>query len=214
MKMPVKINQKKKKTVIDLQSQSDHINDLSDESVNDEEQSDRTFETTPTVQTDIQQPSPSAQQQGNVDLWSFLAQMTQMMWQQNEMMKMMDERMKKLEENQKSAVEGEVVKEPEVVVPLNEDNIASYNRETEEGYAEVINKVWKIMYITEQAPMTKWMPDAAPMMATVEERRRVWNLVVSDTKYFNSEAEAKAYIENVRKKGITLPWARIISCYI
>jgi hypothetical protein len=66
--MPVKINQKKKKTVIDLQLQSDHINDLSDESVNDEEQSDRTSETTPTVQTDIQQPSPSAQQQGNVDL--------------------------------------------------------------------------------------------------------------------------------------------------
>ena len=211
--MPVKINQKKKKTVIDLQSQIDHINDLSDESVNDQQQSDHSSETTPTVQTDIQQPSPSAQQ-GNVDLWSFLAQMTQMMWQQNEMMKMMDERMKKLEENQKPAVEGEVVKEPEVVVPLNEDNVASYNRETEEGYAEVINKVWKIMYITEQAPMTKWMPDAAPMMATVEERRRVWNIVVSDTKYFNSEAEAKAYIENVRKKGITLPWARIISCYI
>jgi hypothetical protein len=66
--MPVKINQKKKKTVIDLQSQIDHINDLSDESVNDEEQSDHTSETTPTVQTDIQQPSPSAQQQGNVDL--------------------------------------------------------------------------------------------------------------------------------------------------
>ena len=212
--MPVKINQKKKKTVIDLQSQSDHINDLSDESVNDQQQSDLSSEVTPTVQTDIQQPSPSAQQQGNVDLWSFLAQMTQMMWQQNEMMRMMDERMKKLEENQKSAVEGEVVKEPEVVVPLNEDNVASYNRETEEGYAEVINKVWKIMYVTEQAPMTKWMPDAAPMMATVEERRRVWNIVVSDTKYFNSEAEAKAYIENVRKKGITLPWARIISCYI
>ena len=211
--MPVKINQKKKKTVIDLQSQSDHINDLSDESVNDQQQSDHSSEAIPTVQTDIQQPSPSAQQ-GNVDLWSFLAQMTQMMWQQNEMMKMMDERMKKLEENQKPAVEGEVVKEPEVVVPLNEDNIASYNRETEEGYAEVINKVWKIMYVTEQAPMTKWMPDAAPMMATVEERRRVWNIVVSDTKYFNSEEEAKAYIENVRKKGITLPWARIISCYI
>ena len=71
------------------------------------------------------------------------------------MMRMMDERMKKLEENQKPAVEGEVVKEPEVVVPLNEDNVASYNRETEEGYAEVINKVWKIMYVTEQAPMTK-----------------------------------------------------------
>ena len=210
--MPVKINQKKKKTVIDLWP-IDHINNLSDESVNDQQQSDHSSETTPTVQTDIQQPSPSAQQ-GNVDLWSFLAQMTQMMWQQNEMMKMMDERMKKLEENQKPAVEGEVVKEPEVVVPLNEDNVASYNRETEEGYAEVINKVWKIMYITEQAPMTKWMPDAAPMMATVEERRRVWNIVVSDTKYFNSEAEAKAYIENVRKKGITLPWARIISCYI
>ena len=209
--MPVKINQKKKKTVIDLQSQSDHINDLSDESVNDQQQSDHSSETTPTVQTDIQQPSHSAQQ-GNVDLWSFLAQMTQMMWQQNEMMKMMDERMKKLEENQKSAVEGEVVKEPEVVVPLNEDNVASYNRETEEGYAEVINKVWKIMYVLDKAPVMMW--DAAPMMATVEERRRVWNLVVSDTKYFNSEDEAKAYIENMRKKGITLPWAKIISCYI
>jgi len=48
------------------------------------------------------------------------------------MMRMMDERMKKLEENQKSDVEGEVVKEPEVVVPLNEDNVASYNREFED----------------------------------------------------------------------------------
>lgn len=67
--MPVKINQKKKKTVIDLQSQIDHINDLSDESVNDQQQSDHSSETTPTVQTDIQQQqhSPSAQQ-GNVDL--------------------------------------------------------------------------------------------------------------------------------------------------
>lgn len=68
---------------------------------------------------------------------------------------MMDERMKKLEERQTKAVEGEVVKEPEVVVPLNEGNVASYNRETEEGYAEIINKVWKIMYITEQAPVTR-----------------------------------------------------------
>lgn len=208
--MPVKINQKKKKTVIDIY-ENDHINDLSDESVNDQQQSDHTSETIPTVQTDIQQPSPSAQQV-NVDLWSFLAQMTQMMWQQNEMMKMMDERMKKLEENQKSAVEGEVVKEPEVIVPLNEDNVASYDREAEEGYAEVINKVRKIMYILDKAPVMMW--DAAPMMATVEERRRVWNLVVSDTKYFNSEDEAKAYIENMRKKGITLPGAKIISCYI
>ena len=68
-------------------------------------------------------------------------------------MKMMDERMKKLEENQKSAVEGEVVKEPEVIVPLNEDNIASYDREAEEGYAEVINKVRKIMYVLDKAPV-------------------------------------------------------------
>jgi hypothetical protein len=37
---------------------------------------------------------------------------------------------------------------------------------------------------------------------------------VSDTKYFDSEEEAREYIENVRKKGITLPGARIISCYI
>ena len=49
------------------------------------------------------------------------------------MIKMMDERMKKLEEgNVTKHVEGEVVKEPEVVVPLNEDNTASYNRELEE----------------------------------------------------------------------------------
>ena len=207
--MPVKINQKKKKTVIDLQSQIDHINDLSDESVNDQQQSDLSSEATPTVQTDIQQQSPSAQQQGNVDLWSFLAQMTQMMWQQNEMMKMMDERMKKLEERQTKAVEGKVVEEIPVI---NEDNTATYNREAEEWYAEIINKVWKIMYITEQAPIMKW--DAAPMMATVEERRKVWNMIVSDTKYFNSEEDAKAYIENLRQKGITLPGARIISCYI
>jgi hypothetical protein len=64
----VKINQKKKKTVIDLQQHDDHISDLSDESVNDQQQSDHSSETVPTVQTDTQQPSPSAQQQGNVDL--------------------------------------------------------------------------------------------------------------------------------------------------
>lgn len=207
--MPVKINQKKKKTVIDLQQPIDHINDLSDESVNDQQQSDHSSETTHTVQTDIQQPSPSAIQQ-NVDLSNFLATMTQMMSQQWEMMKMMDERMKKLEEqNASTAVKGEVVEETPVI---NEDNTATYNREAEEWYAEIINKVWKIMYITEQAPIMKW--DAAPMMATVEERRKVWNMIVSDTKYFNSEADAKAYIENLRQKGITLPGARIISCYI
>ena len=151
--MPVKINQKKKKTVIDLQQQSDHINDLNDESVNDQQQSDHSSETTHTVQTDTKQPSPSVTQQ-NVDLSNFLATMSQMMSQQSEMMKMMDERMKKLEENQAGkAVEGEVVKEPEVVVPLNENNVASYNREDEEGYAEVVNKVWKIMYVLDKAPV-------------------------------------------------------------
>ena len=135
------------------------------------------------------------------------------MSQQSEMMKMMDERMKKLEDNQASkVVEGEVVKEPEVVVPLNENNVASYNREDEEGYAEVVNKVWKIMYVLDKAPVMMW--DSSPMMTTVEERRRVWNMTVSDTKYFNSESEAKAYIENLRQKGIILPDARIIPCYI
>jgi hypothetical protein len=39
-------------------------------------------------------------------------------------------------------------------------------------------------------------------------------MVVQDTKYFNSEDDAKAYIENMRKKGITLPGAKIVSCYI
>ena len=60
--------------------------------------------------------------------------MTQMMSQQNEMMKMMDERMKKLEQesSSKPAIEGEIVKEPEVVNAINEDNTASYNRELEE----------------------------------------------------------------------------------
>ena len=155
---------------------------------------------------------------GNLDLWNFLSQMTQMMWQQNEMIKMMDERMKKLEEQNTStktqAVQGEVVKEPEVVVPLNEDNVASYSREDEEWYAEVVNKVWKILYITAQAPVMRWMQDAAPMMEPVCERRRVWNMVVQDTKYFNSEEEAKAYLENLRKKGTILQGAKIISCYI
>jgi hypothetical protein len=30
-------------------------------------------------------------------------------------------------------------------------------------------------------------------------------MVVSDTKYFSTEDEAKAYIENMRKKGTILP---------
>lgn len=174
------------------------------------------------VVAEVQEIEQAEQKQdqapGNLDLWNFLSQMTQMMWQQNEMIKMMDERMKKLEEQNTStktqAVQGEVVKEPEVVVPLNEDNVASYSREDEEWYAEVVNKVWKILYVTAQAPVMRWMQDAAPMMEPVCERRRVWNMVVQDTKYFNSEDDAKAYIENMRKKGITLPGAKIVSCYI
>lgn len=174
------------------------------------------------VVAEVQETEQAEQKQdqapGNLDLWNFLSQMTQMMWQQNEMIKMMDERMKKLEEQNTStktqAVQGEVVKEPEVVVPLNEDNVASYSREDEEWYAEVVNKVWKILYVTAQAPVMRWMQDAAPMMEPVCERRRVWNMVVQDTKYFNSEDDAKAYIENMRKKGITLPGAKIVSCYI
>ena len=105
------------------------------------------------------------------------------------------------------------MKEPEVVNAINEDNTASYNRE-DDDYAEIVNKVWKILYVTAQAPVTRWMQDAAPMMEPVCERRRVWNQVVSDTKYFPSEDAAKAYIENLRQKGITLPGAKIISCYI
>lgn len=151
---------------------------------------------------------PQAQ---NVDLSNVLMQMTQMMSRQWEMMKMMDERMKKLEQ-QNSAKPNTgnetAVAEPEVVIG---DNTATYNRE-DEDYAEVVNRVWKIMYITAQAPVMRW--DAAPMMETVNERRRVWNQTVVDTKYFNSEDDAKAYIENLRKKGTILPGAKIISCYI
>lgn len=196
--MPVKIQKKKskdttksKKVSTELQEQ-DQVKEVS----------------TPTQQT-TQTTSSS------VDLSSFLTTMSQMMSQQWEMMRMMDERMKKLEEqNAPKAVEGEVVKEPEVVVPLNEDNVASYNREFEDWYTEVLNKVWKILYVTAQAPVMRWMQDAAPMMEPVCERRRVWNQSVVDTKYFNSEDEAKAYLENLRKKGTILPWAKIISCYI
>ena len=147
--MPVKINQKKKKTVIDLQQPIDHINDLSDESVNDQQQSDHSSETTHTVQNDIQP------QQSSADLSNFLATMTQMMSQQTDMIKLMDERMKKLEEGQASIAKQEAAinpAEPEIV-NINADNVATYNREDEEGYAEIINKVWKIMYITEQAPV-------------------------------------------------------------
>lgn len=81
--------------------------------------------------------------------------MTQMMSQQTDMIKMMDERMKKLEEEQANIAKQETAikpAEPEVV-NINEDNVATYNREDDEGYAEIINKVWKIMYITEQAPV-------------------------------------------------------------
>ena len=197
--MPVKIQAKKK------------VEPTKSKKVSTELQ-DTVKKTSPTQQT-TQQTWSSAQ--WNLDLSNFLSQMTQMMWQQNEMMKMMDERMKKLEEQNAStkAVEGEVVKEPEVVVAINEDNVASYNREADD-YAEIVNKVWKILYVTAQAPVTRWMQDAAPMMEPVCEKRRVWNQTVSDTKYFPSEESAKAYIENLRKKGITLPGAKIISCYI
>ena len=197
--MPVKIQKKKaskdttksKKASIELQEQ-EQVKEVS----------------TPTQQT-TQTTSSS------VDLSNFLSTMSQMMSQQSEMMKMMDERMKKLEEqNAPKAVEGEIVKEPEVVVPLNEDNIATYDRENEEWYSEIVNKVWKILYITAQAPVMRWMQDAAPMMEPVCEKRKVWNMFVSDTKYFNSEQDAKRYIENLRAKGINLPGAKIISCYI
>ena len=192
--MPVKINQKKKKTKVQLP----------------EVQESQVDEKVASTQTSQQQVTSSS-----VDLSNFLSTMSQMMSQQSEMMKMMDERMKKLEEqNAPKAVEGEVVKEPEVVVPLNEDNIATYDRENEEWYSEIVNKVWKILYITAQAPVMRWMQDAAPMMEPVCEKRKVWNMFVSDTKYFNSEQDAKRYIENLRAKGINLPGAKIISCYI
>ena len=70
---------------------------------------------------------------------------------------MMDERMKKLEQESSTkpqVAEGEVVKEPEVVNAINEDNTASYNRE-DDDYAEIVNKVWKILYVTAQAPVTR-----------------------------------------------------------
>ena len=207
--MPVKIQAKKKNDRVQSQKVSQETVELQEPI--DEHQSDEVT----TDHTDQSPSVPQSQTPWNVDLWSFLAQMTQMMWQQNEMMKMMDERMKKLEEqNATKVVEGEVVKEPEVVNAVNEDNTASYSREDEEWYAEVVNKVWKILYVTAQAPVTRWMQDAAPMMEPVCERRRVWNMIVSDTKYFNTEDEAKAYIENLRKKGTMLPWAKIISCFI
>ena len=204
--MAIKVQAKKKK--VDAQSQK--------ESIELQEQIDETQQSE--VTTDHSDQWHSAQQsQWNVDLWNVLMQMTQMMWQTNEMLKMMDERMKKLEQETATkvtgSVEGEVVKEPEVVNAINEDNTASYNRE-DDDYAEIVNKVWKILYVTAQAPVTRWMQDAAPMMEPVCERRRVWNQVVSDTKYFPSEDAAKAYIENLRQKGITLPGAKIISCYI
>ena len=196
--MPVKIQDKKKKVV----SQKVKSAEVQESQIEQKEVSTPTQQTTQTTSS-------------SVDLSNFLSTMSQMMSQQSEMMKMMDERMKKLEEqNVQKVVEGEIVQEPEVVVPLNEDNIATYDRENEEWYAEIVNRVWKILYITAQAPVMRWMQDAAPMMEPVCEKRKVWNMFVSDTKYFDSEDEAKAYIENLRRKGINLPGAKIIPCYI
>jgi len=196
--MPVKIQDKKKKVV----SQKVKSAEVQESQIEQKEVSTPTQQTTQTTSS-------------SVDLSNFLSTMSQMMSQQSEMMKMMDERMKKLEEqNAQKVVEGEIVQEPEVVVPLNEDNIATYDRENEEWYAEIVNRVWKILYITAQAPVMRWMQDAAPMMEPVCEKRKVWNMFVSDTKYFDSEDEAKAYIENLRRKGINLPGAKIIPCYI
>lgn len=196
--MPVKIQDKKKKVV----SQKVKSTEVQESQTEQKEVSTPTQQTTQTTSS-------------SVDLSNFLSTMSQMMSQQNEMMKMMDERMKKLEEqNVPKVVEGEIVQEPEVVVPLNEDNIATYDRENEEWYAEIVNRVWKILYITAQAPVMRWMQDAAPMMEPVCEKRKVWNMFVSDTKYFDSEDDAKAYIENLRRKGINLPGAKIIPCYI
>lgn len=196
--MPVKIQDKKKKVV----SQKVKSTEVQESQTEQKEVSTPTQQTTQTTSS-------------SVDLSNFLSTMSQMMSQQSEMMKMMDERMKKLEEqNAPKVVEGEVVKEPEVVVPLNEDNVATYDRENEEGYSEIVNKVWKILYITAQAPVMRWSPDSTPMMEPVCERRRVWNQTVIDTKYFRSENEARMYIENLRRKGTILPWAKIIPCYI
>ena len=56
--MPVKIQKKQKTKVESIESQKEQTG----------LQDNQSQETSPTVQTDIQQPSPSAQQQGNVDL--------------------------------------------------------------------------------------------------------------------------------------------------
>ena len=205
--MPVKINQKKKPVGEDMKVETTTTTTQLSSDQETQSQESQTAQTTPEQQ--IIQP-----QQSSADLSNFLATMTQMMSQQTDMIKLMDERMKKLEEGQANIAKQEAAinpAEPEIV-NINADNVATYNREDEEGYAEVINKVWKIMYITEQAPVMQW--DAAPMMTTIEERRKVWNMRVSDTKYFDSEDEAKAYIENLRRKGINLPGVRIVSCYI
>lgn len=155
------------------------------------------------------------QTQWNVDLASALMKMTEVISQQWDMIKMMQEKMAKLEWDNK-AIQWQVVSKEEVEATpvLNEDNVASYTREDSDWYSEIIYKVWKIMYETEQPKVTRWMPDAAPMMTTVEEARRVNWQTVYDTKYFDSEEQAKKYIEQLRQKGINLPWARILSCYI
>lgn len=139
---------------------------------------------------------------------ALLMKMSEMLMQQGSMLQLMQERLTTLE-NKKETVE---VKDEPVPV-LNEDNVASYQRD-EMYEPEIINKVWKIMYIIDQPKVTRWMTDYWVMMTTVEETRRVGNQMVSDTKYFDSEEDAKRYLENLKQKGTILPGARIVSCFI
>lgn len=105
--------------------------------------------------------------------------------------------------------------DPEVIVPLNENNVATRDDPTMEE-PEIINKVFYIMYVTEKPKSVRGQnPDALSMMKTVDEPTRLPNgSMVQATKYFDTEEGAQKYIDYLKQKGINLLEPKILSRYI
>lgn len=115
----------------------------------------------------------------------------------------------------KSRMDGKTSADAEVIVPLNENNVATRDDPTMEE-PEIINKVFYIMYVTEKPKSVRGQnPDALSMMKTVDEPTRLPNgSMVQATKYFDTEEGAQKYIDYLKQKGINLLEPKILSRYI
>ena len=148
--------------------------------------------------------NPEAEVSVLASLGDALVKLSTVVEQQWEMLKEMKEQM-----------EGKTSADADVIVPLNENNVATRDDPTMEE-PEIINKVYYIMYVTEKAKQIRGQnPDALAMMKTIDEPTRLPNgSMVQATKYFDTEEQAQKYIDYLKQKGINLLEPKILSRYI